>query len=221
MSIEPAALHTPLPSVSIDDVTRYRIVPVVTIDDPDDAEPLGDALVAAGLPVVEITLRTPAAADALAAVAGRTDLVAGAGSVRSVADLERVLDLGARFVVSPGLHVDVVSRCLDRGVPHLPGAATASDLMAASALGISTVKLFPASVLGGRRALDALAAPFPDLRFVPTGGITSRDAHEYLAHPQVTAVGGTWIAPRTAIAEGNWAAITAAATAAVDAAAAQ
>lgn len=170
-----------------------RVVPVVVLDDPVAAPALADALVAAGLPCAEVTLRTPSALDVLRVLAARPGLAVGAGSVRSADDVDRVVDAGARFVVSPGLSDAVVARCLDRGVAVLPGVATATEVMRALDAGLDAVKLFPAGRLGGPAGLRALAAPFPGLAFVPTGGVGPQDLAAYLAEPAVLAVGGSWM----------------------------
>jgi 2-dehydro-3-deoxyphosphogluconate aldolase / (4S)-4-hydroxy-2-oxoglutarate aldolase len=219
MTVEPLQSATVAPGAAVlAAATRRRVIPVVTIDNADHADPLADALIAGGLPVIEVTLRTPAALAAMAAVSSRRDILVGAGSVRTVADVDRAIDAGAQFLVSPGIRADIVDRCRDRGIALLPGAATPTDLMTALALGITTVKLFPASLIGGPAGVSALAAPFPDLSFVPTGGITAGDAHLYLAHPQVIAVGGGWIAPGACLNDRDWAAITEFALSAVTAA---
>lgn len=176
-----------------------RVIPVVVIDDGSSAEPLADALVAGGLPIAEITFRTHEAEVALRAMAGRGDVLVGAGSVRTADQVDRAVDAGARFVVSPGLSIDVVKRCQSLGVPVVPGVATASEIMQALDLGVETVKLFPAGTIGGPRAVTALSAPFPSLRFVPTGGVSRDNLVEYLALPSVAAIGGSWMVARDLI----------------------
>jgi 2-dehydro-3-deoxyphosphogluconate aldolase/(4S)-4-hydroxy-2-oxoglutarate aldolase len=179
--------------LAISEITAHGVVPVVVLDDTAQAVPLADALAAGDLPIAEITLRTPAAAGAIAAMAGRRDILVGAGTVRTPAQVDLAVDAGARFLVSPGLRADVVARAALRDVPLLPGCATASELMAAEALGISTVKFFPAAQYGGAAAVAALAAAFPDFTFVPTGGITLGSLQGYLRLPAVPAVGGSWM----------------------------
>jgi 2-dehydro-3-deoxyphosphogluconate aldolase/(4S)-4-hydroxy-2-oxoglutarate aldolase len=179
------------------------LVPVVVADDPDSAEPLADALVAGGLPVAEVTFRTAAAAEVIERMARRGDLLVGAGTVISPAQVDRAVDAGARFVVSPGLSRAVVERALERGVLPLPGVATASEIMSAVGLGLGVVKFFPAEVAGGVAAIRALAAPFAWLSFVPTGGIGPANLADYLAIPAVAAVGGSWMVPRDLVAAGD------------------
>jgi 2-dehydro-3-deoxyphosphogluconate aldolase / (4S)-4-hydroxy-2-oxoglutarate aldolase len=170
-----------------------RIIPVVVIDSPRSAPPLAAALTAGGLPCAEVTLRTPAALDAIQAMAGGPDLLVGAGSVVTAGQVDQAVDAGARFVVSPGLSEAVLARCHARGVPALPGVATASEIMRALDAGLDLVKLFPAAQLGGPAGLRSLAAPFPSLRFVPTGGIGLDNLAAYLAQDAVAAVGGSWM----------------------------
>lgn len=190
--------------VSLADVVRRRVVPVVVTDDPARADDLGAALVAGGLPVAEVTLRNPFALEVLGALAGRGDLLVGAGTVTTPEQVDRVHDAGAQFVVSPGLSVAVVGRCRARGLPVLPGVATASELMGALALGLGAVKFFPAEASGGPAAVSALAAAFGQVRFVPTGGISLERAPAYLAHPEVAAVGGSWMVAPDLLAAGAW-----------------
>jgi 2-dehydro-3-deoxyphosphogluconate aldolase / (4S)-4-hydroxy-2-oxoglutarate aldolase len=172
------------------------VIPVVVLDDVDAAPSLGEALVAGGLPCAEITLRTSAAFGAIEMLAADHRLTVGAGTALDPGDVDRAVAAGAQFVVSPGLDVEVVRRCLDLDVTVLPGIATATEAMAALREGVTTVKLFPAEPLGGVRAVQALAAPLAALRFVPTGGIGPAELHAYAREPAVLAVGGTWIAPR-------------------------
>jgi 2-dehydro-3-deoxyphosphogluconate aldolase/(4S)-4-hydroxy-2-oxoglutarate aldolase len=188
-----------------DAIARAGVVPVVTLDDARHADPLVDALAGGGLPVVEITLRTAAGLAALRRVAHRGDVTVGAGTVTTGEQAERAVDAGARFVVSPGLDEDVVRVCLRRGVPVVPGVATPTELMRARRLGLTVVKLFPAGPLGGPAMVRALAALDPDVRFLPTGGVTRDSAPDYLALPCVLAVGGTWMAPAAAVSAGDWA----------------
>ena len=190
-----------------------RVLPVVTIDAAADAPALVEALTGAGLAAVEITLRTDAALDAIRrAVAAVPTAIVGAGSVTSAALATAAIEAGVRFVVSPGLDADVVRIAADRGVPAIPGVATATELQRAVQLGCAVVKLFPAEVIGGPRLIEALSAVWSDVRFVPTGGVTGSNADRYLALPQVLAVGGSWMAPREAIAARDWSAIASAAS---------
>jgi len=183
------------------------VVPVVVLDDVAQAAPLGDALVAGGLPCAEVTFRTAAGEAALAALAARGDLLVGAGTVLTAAQVDRAVDAGAAFIVSPGLSAEVVVRAQERGVTALPGTATASEVQAAVNLGLEVVKLFPARVLGGTELIDALSGPFPGMRFMPSGGVTLATAGDYLRHPAVLAVGGSWMVPRARVAAGDFDAI--------------
>jgi len=185
-----------------------RLVPVVVIDNPDDAPALGEALVAGGLPTAEITFRTKAAPQAIEKLAQRGDLIVGAGTVLTPQQVDVAVDAGAQYVVSPGLSRGVVERCQERGVLALPGAVTATEVQAALELGLEAVKFFPAATSGGAAAIKALAAPFPNLSFVPTGGISASNLAEYLAVPAIKAVGGSWMVPRALIQERDTAAIT-------------
>ena len=181
-----------------------RVVPVLTLDDPAHAGPVAGALKAGGLPVVEVTLRTPGALAALTVLAGDPGLLAGAGTVVAPDQVDAAVAAGARFIVSPGTDPAILARCRELGIPVVPGVATASDIMRATAAGISVVKLFPAELLGGVRMLTALAAPFPGLRFIPTGGIDAGLLPGYLAHPAVLAVGGSWMVAPDLIRDGQW-----------------
>jgi len=188
-----------------DQLADLRVVPVVVLDRADDAAPLADALAGGGIGCMEITFRTAAAADAIALVAGRDDVVVGAGTVTTAAQAVTAIDAGSRFIVSPGFDDGVAVVCRERGVAYLPGVATATEIMRARAAGVAVLKLFPAEAIGGLATLKALAAPFPDVRFVPTGGVDEARAAEYLAHPAVLAVGGSWMVPRDAVNAGEWA----------------
>jgi 2-dehydro-3-deoxyphosphogluconate aldolase/(4S)-4-hydroxy-2-oxoglutarate aldolase len=184
-----------------------RLVPVVVLDDAADAEGLAGALVAGGLPVAEVTFRTAAAPDSIRAMAARGDILVGAGTVLTVAQVDQAVAAGARFVVSPGLSRAVVERCGEHGVLALPGAVTATEVQAALELGLTTVKFFPAGTSGGAAAIKALAAPFGGVRFVPTGGVGPKNLADYLALPAVAAVGGSWMVPRDLVRSGDFAGI--------------
>lgn len=181
----------------------HRLVPVVVIDDAADAAGLGRALVDGGLPVAEVTFRTAAAQEAIRVLADRGDLLVGAGTVLTAAHVDRAVSAGARFVVSPGTSPAVIERAGELGVPVLPGAVTATEVQHALELGIDTVKFFPAGSSGGAPAISALAAPFTDVRFVPTGGVGPANLHEYLALPAVVAIGGSWMVPRDRVRAGD------------------
>ena len=188
-------------------LAEARIVPVLTVPDPATAAPLAHALAAGGARCAEVTFRTPDAEQVVEAMAAQGDLVVGAGTVLTAEQADRAVAAGARFVVSPGLDHEVVVRCRELGVPVLPGVATATELMRALKAGLDTVKFFPAEPLGGRAMLRALAAPFPGLRFMPTGGIDAAALPGYLAEPSVLAVGGSWMATPALLRSGDWAEI--------------
>ena len=180
------------------------ILPVIVIDDVDTAVPLAGALVEAGITTAEITLRTPVAIDAIRRMVADSSLVIGAGTVRTKAEVDAVVDAGAAYVVSPGLSPAVVRHCQEHGVVALPGIATATEAMAAADLGIDLVKFFPAEVNGGVRALAALSEALPGMRFVPTGGIRAASLSSYLALDAVVACGGTWMVAGDLLALGRF-----------------
>jgi len=184
-------------------IADQRVLPVVTIDDAGTARELGRALRSAGATAVEITFRSEAAADAIAALAA-DGFVVGAGTVLSAQQVQIAAAAGAVFAVSPGLDQSVVQACAEFDLIALPGVATASELTQAMSLGISTVKLFPAEVVGGVALIKALAAPFPNACFVPTGGLTAENAGSYLALPQVLAIGGSWMTAPSLLAAADW-----------------
>jgi 2-dehydro-3-deoxyphosphogluconate aldolase/(4S)-4-hydroxy-2-oxoglutarate aldolase len=185
------------------------VVPVVTIDRADHAVPLAKALLAGGLGVVEITLRTPAALDALRAIVDEVpDIVAGAGTVTKPLDITHAVDVGADFLVSPGTPAALAQALADAPIPVLPGCATVTEAMTLAALGFPVLKFFPAEPSGGARWLKAVSEPLPDIRFCPTGGINGDNAAMYLALPNVIAVGGSWVASAEAIAAGDFSGIT-------------
>jgi len=202
---------TPAPpggAAVLEAIGRLRVVPVIVLDDVAAARQLASALVDGGLPVAEVTFRTASAARVLAELAGDGRLLVGAGTVLSAEQVDRAYDAGARFVVSPGFSRPVVERALELGLGVLPGVATATEIMAALEVEVSTVKFFPAQACGGVGAVRALAAPFPQVRFVPTGGITAASLPAYLAEPAVTAVGGSWMASPKLIAAGRYDEVT-------------
>jgi len=188
-------------------VCARRIIPVVVLEEAGDAPPLARALRDGGLPVAEVTFRTAAAPAALRALAAEGDILVGAGTVVRPDQVDVAVDAGARFIVTPGLSSRVMARCRDLGVPVVPGVATATEVMAALDLGCELLKFFPAATSGGVAALRALGGPFPDTRFVPTGGITAANAGDYLALSSVVAVGGSWMVAPNLIAAGDFAAI--------------
>ncbi|MFD8705982.1 bifunctional 4-hydroxy-2-oxoglutarate aldolase/2-dehydro-3-deoxy-phosphogluconate aldolase [Kitasatospora sp. NPDC059648] len=192
--------HTDLASV----LDGARVVPVLTVPSAATAGPLADALAAGGARCAEITFRTPDAEQVLRAMAAHGGLTVGAGTVLTPQQAERAVAAGARFVVSPGFDEEVVAKCCELGVPVVPGVASATELMRALRAGLDTVKLFPAEPLGGTPMLHALAAAFPQARFVPTGGIDAPRLPVYLAVPAVLAVGGSWMATAAHLQRGEY-----------------
>lgn len=188
---------------------RARIVPVLTVETPAQAVPLARALAAGGLATLEVTLRTPAALEALAAMAREvTGVTLGAGTVRDPGQGDAAIAAGAKFLVSPGMTPRLLEAAQGWRVPFLPGVATASEAMALADLGYRVLKFFPAEPSGGLAKLKALAQPLADIRFCPTGGISAGNVAAYLAAPNVVAVGGSWMAPANLMAAGDWAGIT-------------
>jgi 2-dehydro-3-deoxyphosphogluconate aldolase / (4S)-4-hydroxy-2-oxoglutarate aldolase len=186
------------------------VIPVLTIEREEDGVPLARALVAGGVGALEITLRTPAAAAAARAIAkALPEAILGIGTVLTPQDLETARGLGASFAVSPGATPELLDAAAGGDLPFLPGVATASEVMAALARGFEVVKLFPAVPAGGIALLKALAGPFPQVRFCPTGGIGEETLADWLRLPNVASVGGSWLAPAADIRSGNWVAITA------------
>ncbi|GLW06613.1 ketohydroxyglutarate aldolase [Microtetraspora sp. NBRC 13810] len=184
------------------------VVPVVVIDDVETAVPMARALVAGGLPVIEVTLRTAAALESIARIAAEVpDAVIGAGTVKSVADVDASVRAGARFLVSPGTTPALTDALIDTGLPFLPGAVTVTEVMALAERGITEQKFFPAEAAGGIGYLKALSGPVPEVRFCPTGGIRPDTAAAYLALPNVGCVGGSWLTPADALASGDYARI--------------
>ncbi len=182
-----------------------RVIPVITINRLEDAVPLARALVEGGIRLLEITLRTPAGLPgAEAIIRAVPDAVVGIGTVLTPVDLRRTVEIGAQFALSPGATPALLDAAAEAPIPFMPGIATASELMEALVRGFDTVKFFPASSAGGLPGLRALAGPFPHAQFCPTGGITEDNAPEWLAQPNVVAVGGSWLTPASEIAEGHW-----------------
>jgi 2-dehydro-3-deoxyphosphogluconate aldolase / (4S)-4-hydroxy-2-oxoglutarate aldolase len=193
----------------LDLVAYGPVIPVIVLNRVQDAVPLAEALLAGGVRVLEVTMRTPCALACIEAIARAVpDALVGAGTLRSVADAEAALDAGARFAVSPGFRSELGHACRNLGLPLLPGVSTASEVMAANDSGYDFLKFFPAAAAGGIAMLKALAGPFADVVFCPTGGITVDNAGQYLALPNVKVCGGTWLTPADALAAGDWARIT-------------
>jgi len=186
--------------VTVDEVMELApVIPVLVVERVEDALPIARALVAGGLRALEVTLRTPAALDVIREMAQVEGAVVGAGTVVNVAQLDAVLEVGAKFIVSPGLTSSLAREVIASETPYLPGVANAGDIMRGMDLGLSRFKFFPAETSGGIPALKALAAPFYEARFCPTGGITEASAPEWLAQPFVKCVGGSWVVPKGAI----------------------
>jgi 2-dehydro-3-deoxyphosphogluconate aldolase/(4S)-4-hydroxy-2-oxoglutarate aldolase len=185
-------------------IKSLRIVPVVAISDASKAEDLANALVAAGLPIAEITLRTPASLEALKIAANNKDLHVGVGSLRNGEDLKKAIDAGATFAVSAGFSPSVAAEANKQGIPYFPGVSTPTEMLQAINEGITTLKFFPAETLGGVNALKAMSAPFPGISFMPTGGITAANAQQYLELASVVAVGGSWMVAQKLIDAGDF-----------------
>lgn len=185
-----------------------RVLPVIVLEDAATAVPVAEALISAGVPIAEVTMRTSAALEAIRAIAeSGVDIAVGAGTVLNGIDVERAAEAGAQFIVSPGLSDEVVERAQDLGLPVLPGVATASEVQRALAIGLSRLKFFPAEIAGGPAALRSMRGPFPEAEFVPTGGVRPGNAVKYLAAGNVLAVGGTWIVPPESVRAGDYATI--------------
>lgn len=195
----------------LEKISLMGVAPVVVIDDAKDAAPLARAMKKGGLPCYEVTLRTAAGLDAIGKIAelNDPDMVLGAGSVITLDNCKDALSAGAQFIVSPGFDEGVVEYCLERDIAVLPGCVTPTEIMRAMAMGLDTVKFFPANVYGGLSAMKALSGPFPKLRFVPTGGVNAANLAEYLAAPYIRAVGGSWLCAKADISSGDFDKITA------------
>ena len=203
MAVTPASLS------ALDVMRDAPVIPVIVLDDAAHAVPLARALVAGGIRMLEVTLRTPAALDAIRAIAREVpEAVAGAGTVRSAQDARAAAEAGARFAVSPGFTVAVGRACRELGLPLLPGVATGSEIMQAQEEGYSELKFFPAMQAGGPAMLKAWGGPFGEVRFCPTGGVTPANAKDFLGLANVACVGGSWLTPADAVAAGDWARIT-------------
>lgn len=184
---------------------KVPVIPVLTIDSVEQAAPLARALCEGGLPAIEVTLRTPAALEAIKAIAAKVpEAIVGAGTLREEADIAAAIRAGARFLVTPGTTDMLAASLADAGVPALPGCATVSEALALAAHGFKALKFFPAEASGGAAWLKSVSAPLPDIRFCPTGGIDMSNAAAYLALPNVFAVGGSWVAPREALAANDY-----------------
>ncbi|MCE6961636.1 bifunctional 4-hydroxy-2-oxoglutarate aldolase/2-dehydro-3-deoxy-phosphogluconate aldolase [Cereibacter sphaeroides] len=193
---------------ALDLCRRAPVVPVLVIEDLAHARPLAEALVAGGLPALEVTLRTPVALEAIRIMAEVEGGIVGAGTLLTPADVAAAKAAGARFGVSPGATDRLLDACADQGLALLPGAATATEVMVLLERGYTMQKFFPAESVGGAPALKAIGGPLPQVSFCPTGGISLKNARDYLALPTVVCVGGSWVAPRAMMEAGDWAGIT-------------
>lgn len=183
-------------SALLEQLRKLRIVPVIVIDDPNDAAALASALVEGGLPIAEVTFRTASAAESIRRIAGeRSDLLLGAGTVLKVEQAKQARAAGATFMVAPGFNPAVVDYCLEQNIPVFPGVATPTEVETALNKGLSVVKFFPAEPMGGLPFLKAMSAPYGMMSFIPTGGISAQNLKEYLAFNKVVACGGSWMAP--------------------------
>jgi 2-dehydro-3-deoxyphosphogluconate aldolase/(4S)-4-hydroxy-2-oxoglutarate aldolase len=190
-------------------IRAQRLLPIVVIDNSDQAGPLGDALATGGFRVAEITFRTAAAEESIRMLAKRGDILVGAGTVLTTDQADRAIDAGAKFIVAPGTNPRVIEHVLKRGLPMVPGIATPTEIERALSLGVEVLKFFPAETMGGIAALKAFAGPFPEVRFMPTGGITPEIIPHYLRVSSVVACGGSWLAPRDLLNAGRFDSIAA------------
>ena len=191
-------------SAVLDQFNKMRVIPVVAIENAQDAMPLVDALIEGGLPCAEITFRTAAAIDAMRITAQRGDILVGAGTVLKIDQVKAAVDVGAQFMVSPGFNPKVVAYCVENSIPITPGISTPSDIEAALELGVEVLKFVPAEAFGGLKTLKAMSGPYTTVKFVPTGGISPANLVEYLQFPKTLACGGTWIAKSKLISDGRF-----------------
>lgn len=186
------------------------VVPVVVLEDAQDAVPTAEAMLAGGVDIMEITFRTAAARDSIAAVAEKCpDMLVGAGTVVTLEQCKAAVEAGAKFIVSPGYSEEVVSWCVENGIAVTPGCVTPTEIMQAMGHGLKVIKFFPANVYGGLTAMKALSGPFVGLKFIPTGGVNNKNLAEYLEAPFIQAVGGSWLCPKADISAHNFETITA------------
>lgn len=193
----------------IERLARSIVVPVVVLENEKDAVPTARAMAAGGVDTMEITFRTACAPEAIKAVAENCpEVLVGAGTIVNVEQAKLAVEMGAKFIVSPGFSDEVVGWCVENGIPVAPGCVTPTEIMAAMKHGLKLVKFFPANVYGGLNAMKNLAAPFVGIKFLPTGGVNSGNIKEYIEAPFIHAVGGSWVCPKADIAAGNWEKIT-------------
>ncbi|MBE6944067.1 MAG: bifunctional 4-hydroxy-2-oxoglutarate aldolase/2-dehydro-3-deoxy-phosphogluconate aldolase [Ruminococcaceae bacterium] len=189
---------------------RVGIVPVVVLDDAKDAVATANAMLAGGVDVMEITFRTAAAPDAIRAVSESCpDMLVGAGTILTLEQCKKAVEMGAKFIVSPGFDAEVVGWCVENNIPVTPGCVTPTEITAALKFGLKVIKFFPANIYGGLSAMKNLAAPFVGIKFLPTGGVNAANIREYIDAPFIHAVGGSWVCPKADIAAGNFEKITA------------
>ncbi len=191
-------------------IAAIGIIPVVKINEAEKAAPLCRALLAGGLPLAEITFRTDAAEEAIRIAAREVpEVLVGAGTVTNTDQADRAMAAGAKFIVTPGFNPAVVRHCLEKGYPIFPGCPTTSDIELAREMGLRVVKFFPAEAMGGVKTIQAVSAPYPEMRFIPTGGVSEKNLGQYTANKKVAAVGGSWMVPADALEQGDFAAIEA------------
>ena len=209
MALSPTFKILPAQLTSLDVMQDAPVIPVIVLNDVNHAVPMARALVAGGIRMLEVTLRTPAALQCIERIAKEVpEAIVGAGTVRSPAEAEAAARAGARFAVSPGFTNAVGQACRDHGMPLLPGVATGSEIMMAAEAGYTELKFFPAMQAGGPAMLKSWSGPFFDVKFCPTGGVSVANAKEFLSLPNVICVGGSWLVPADALASGDWARIT-------------
>lgn len=186
-------------------IGEMGIVPVVVLEDAVDAAPLAQALIQGGLPCAEVTFRTPAAKDAIGIMAEQfPDMLVGAGTVLTIQQVDDAVSAGAKFIVSPGFNPHIVSYCVEKQIPIIPGCSTPSDIEQALEYNLKVVKFFPAEAAGGLSMIKAIAAPYVGVRFMPTGGINASNVRSYLAFDRILACGGSWMVPKDMVEEGNF-----------------
>ena len=187
---------------------KLRVIPVIAMKDADDAEALAKALVDGGLPAAEVTFRTDAAAETIRRMLkAYPDMMVGAGTVLTIENADAAIEAGAKFIVSPGLNPKIVQYCMDKGIPMMPGVATATEIEQAMGFGLKAVKFFPAEAMGGLKTIKALCGPYTEMEFMPTGGVNTANVKDYLAFSKIYAVGGSWIVKNDLLAAKDFAAI--------------
>ena len=189
----------------LEKISKIGIVPVVVLDDAKDAKPLAEALVKGGLPCAEVTFRTAAAEESIRIMASEfPEMLVGAGTVLTTEQVDRAVNAGAKFIVSPGLNPKIVKYCIEKGVPVTPGTANPSDVEQAIELGLEVVKFFPAEAAGGLNMIKSMAAPYTQMKFMPTGGVSAKNLKEFLECKSITACGGSWMVKGDLIEAGNF-----------------